>query len=253
MFCFPAPHDRFATKTPWALLCIAMVDAVLLGPVLGANSAAFLVRYGFTPAHATVLTFFMGFFLHVGVWHYLGNMIFFWIFGRKVEATLGHLKFLGAYLLCGIGGQLLYWALDFHSAVPCVGASGAISGIAGIYFILYPKDRFDLFLYLGWWRVKTIESNARVAIGVWIGEQFLLGLITSVHAVSGIAFWAHVGGFAAGGSIGALYCARVPTGRRPSFAMTVVPLADEVAQPNDLIGLNLSLTSAKHPSTLHEP
>ena len=140
MFCFPVPHDKFETGTPWVIVGVAVLDALLLTPVLGAGAQPFLMQYGFTPSHATLLTFFTGMFLHVGLWHYLGNMLFFWIFGRKVEATLGHLKFGMAFVACGVGGQLLYWLLDIHSTVPCVGASGAISGIAGIYFVLFPKD-----------------------------------------------------------------------------------------------------------------
>jgi len=239
------PHDKFAVPTPWVILGIALLDALLLVPVLGHGAGAFLIQYGFIPIRPTVLTFFSGFFLHVGLWHYIGNMFFFWMFGRKVEATLGHGKFLLVFVLSGVGGQLLYWLLDLHSPVPCVGASGAISGIAGIYLVLFPRDRFDLHLYLGWWKVKTIESDARVAVSVWIAEQFVLAVITAFGSWSSIAFWAHVGGFAAGAGLGFVYLAQVPLEKRPSFVAIEVPLMNEIEQPNELVGLNLSPTSAK--------
>jgi len=243
MFCLPVPHDKFEVPTPWAIYGIAFVDLLLLVPVLDGDPG-FIARYGFVAAHPTVLTFFTAIFLHIGIWHYVGNMFFFWMFGRKIEATLGHLTFLLAFLLSGVGGQLLYWALDLHAAVPCVGASGAISGIAGLYLVMYPMDRFDLHLYLGWWRVKTIESDARVAVSVWIAEQFVLGVIAAFGVLSTVAFWAHVGGFATGAALGALYRVQIPQEKRPSFTAIEVPLIAEVEQPNPLVGLNLAPTSA---------
>jgi membrane associated rhomboid family serine protease len=86
-----------------------------------------------------------------------------------------------------------------------VGASGAISGIAGIYFILFPKSRFDLYFYLGWWRVWSTSTFTHIAVGVWIGEQFVLGLITEATHATGIAFGAHVGGFTTGLAVAAIY------------------------------------------------
>jgi hypothetical protein len=93
--------------------------------------------------------------------------------------------------------------------------------------------------------VKTIESHARVAIGVWIGEQFVLALLTAIASFTSVAFWAHVGGFAAGAGIGALYAMRVPVMKRPSFVAIELPQMDEIAEPNELVGLNLSATPAK--------
>jgi membrane associated rhomboid family serine protease len=227
------------------IFAIMAIDAILLIPVKNGGGSQFLDLYGFTGAHPTLLTFFSALFLHVGYLHYIGNMWFLWIFGRKIEATLGHAVFGAFYLVCGIGGQLVYWLTALHSAIPCVGASGAISGIAGLYLILYPKDRFDLYLYFGWWRIKKFESNTRVAVGVWIGEQTLLALLTMFLPFSGVAFWAHVGGFAAGMGLASLYCARVPEAARPTFATIEVPLDDEIAQPNPVIGLNLQTPSAR--------
>lgn len=245
MFCLPVPHDRFVTRTPLVLIAIAILDAILLVPSLGSGSTEWIARYGFTPASTSLLTFFSGMFLHAGLWHYIGNMWFFYIFGRKIEATLGHWRFLALFLIAGIGGQLVYWALNLHSPVPCVGASGAISGIAGAYLVLYPLDRFDLILYLGWIRLKKIESNAKVAVGAWMGEQVLLGLLTMLRPFSTVAFWAHVGGFASGVAIAWLFCRRVAETERPVFERIERPLESELGQPDPLVGLHLSATPAR--------
>jgi hypothetical protein len=243
MFCLPVPHDRVETGHPWVIYAIMALDAVLLLPVVMGHNEQFLSMYGFTGSHPTVFTFFAALFLHVGIWHYVGNMWFLWIFGRKVEATLGHLLFAAGYLACGIGGQLLYWLMSLHSNVPCVGASGAISGIAGAYLILYPKDRFDLYVYLGWVRLKKFESNTRVAVGAWIGEQTLLAIISMFVPFASVAFWAHVGGFASGIALGYIYGARIPASERPNFVTIEKPLDAEIEQPNPLIGLGLSSAS----------
>ena len=240
MFCLPKPHDRVETGPSVIIVGIASLDALLLLPALGNNGQDFLNTYGFVASHPTAFTFFSALFLHIGLWHYIGNMWFLYVFGKKIEATLGHLQFLLAFLICGIGGQTLYWLTSLHARIPCVGASGAISGIAGIYLVLYPTDRFDLILLLGWVRLKTFESTARVAVAAWIGEQFLLALITLFFPVSSVAFWAHVGGFATGMAVAALYRVYVPAAERPLFKTIEIPLTKEIAQPNPVIGLNLS-------------
>jgi membrane associated rhomboid family serine protease len=239
LFCLPVPKDKFQTSTPWVLITIAVLDALLLVPVFTAQGLAFFQHYAFNPAHPTLLTLISAIFLHVGLWHYIGNMWFLWIFGRKVECTLGPFRFAGLYLLCGVGGQLLHLLLNLHSTIPLVGASGAISGIAGFYFVLFPHDRFNLHLYLGWWRIKTIDTMTRSAVGAWLGEQLLLGLLTRFAPFSGVAFWAHVGGFAVGATAGALYHARVPVSARPEIPLIGFAEDQEKEQPSDIIQLKL--------------
>lgn len=232
MFCLPIPHDQSKMKTPWVVAAIAVLDAVLLIPVMSGHGAMMYARYGFIPTRATALTLFTAMFLHAGFWHWAGNVWFFWLFGRKVEATLGHWKFLLLFLVSGMGGQMVYWLMKAHSMVPCVGASGAISGIAAMYLVLYPRDRFDLDIYLGLWRVKSIESDARVAVGAWIGEQVLLALLTMFLPFSSTAFWNHVGGFTMGLACGIVYLLMVPadevvapagTGEKPMVEAVVTP------------------------------
>ena len=240
MFCLPIPRDTFQTSKPYVLIAIAAVDALLLAPIFSSAKLLVFSRYGFTPEHATLVTAITSIFLHVGIWHYLGNMWFFWIFGRKVEHVLGHLRFAVLYLLCGLGGQALHLAFNVHSAIPTLGASGAISGIAGTYFLLFPRDRFYLHLYLGYWKVKTIETTTRSAVGAWIGEQFLFGLLTSVSSFSSEAFWAHIGGFGMGVAAGLFYHSRVPVESRPVVQLTGSIDDDEKEKSSGLITLKLN-------------
>ena len=160
------------------------------------------MTYGFVPAHPHWSTAFFAMFLHAGWWHLIGNMWFLWMFGRHVEVEVGSVAFLGLYLICGVCGQGLHHAFNAQSTIPLVGASGAISGVAGLYYVLFPNSKFDLDVYLGWWHIKTIETRTRGAVGAWIGEQIVLGALTSISHFSSTAFWAHVGGFSAGALLG---------------------------------------------------
>jgi len=137
-------------------------------------------------------------FLHASWGHVIGNMWFRWIFGDNVEDYLGHFKYLVFYLLSGVAASFTHILLNSNSTIPSVGASGAIAGVLGAYFILYPRARvltwFPLFFlfYLPAW----------LMLGYWFLFQFLSGAATSIAETSqttgGVAFWAHVGGFVAG-------------------------------------------------------
>lgn len=138
-------------------------------------------------------------FLHAGILHLLGNTWFFWMFGPRVENKLGKVPFLLLYLTSGLGATALHSAFNVSSTVPCVGASGAISGVAAAYFVLFPRSLFDLDIYLGLYGpLKRFRARTHTAIGAWIGEQFVLALLTRFARFSAVAFWAHVGGFATG-------------------------------------------------------
>jgi membrane associated rhomboid family serine protease len=154
------------------------------------------------PAHlqpaAMLVPFFTSMFLH-GSWpHVIGNVWFLWIFGDNIEDRLGHFSYLVFYLLCGVLAGVAQVVLDPNLSVPTVGASGAIAGVLGAYFILYPRARVStwfppiFFFYLPAW----------VMLGYWFVVQFINGAASSIVNVrrtgGGIAFWAHVGGFVAG-------------------------------------------------------
>jgi membrane associated rhomboid family serine protease len=149
---------------------------------------------------ALSLTILTSMFLHGGWLHIIGNMWFLWIFGDNVEDYLGHAKYLLFYLASGCAAAIAYILLDAFSNQPTIGASGAIAGVMGAYFVLYPKARvltlvFLIVFFTFWW------LPAWVFLGYWFLLQFLSGTATSIAGAQntgGIAFWAHVGGFVAG-------------------------------------------------------
>jgi membrane associated rhomboid family serine protease len=215
VFVLPINRDERPTGTPVIVVTlIALNSIVLVGTLLIGSGDLAYKHFGFTPVDPRMFTLFTALFIHAGFLHLLGNMWFLWMFGRQVEDALGNWTFALVYVVCGLGGHAFHWALNHHSPIPCVGASGAISGIAGIYFILFPKSRFDLYFYLGWWKVWSTSTFTHVAVGVWIAEQFVLGLITQATHATGVAFWAHVGGFTTGLAVAAMYLLTVPVPQR---------------------------------------
>jgi len=210
MFFFPIPQDKYESKFPWVVGLIILIDANLLVPLFMGDGTGFISHFGLKPNHVTPLTFFASIFLHAGLLHFAGNMWFFWIFGRRIESCLGYFEFAASYLLCGIGANITYILLNWHSSIPCIGASGAISGMAGMYFILFPFERFNLHILLGYWRLAKIPTDTRIAMSVWIGEQAVLGILSSFSRFSSTAFSAHVGGFLAGMALGYFFDSRVP-------------------------------------------
>jgi membrane associated rhomboid family serine protease len=147
-------------------------------------------------------------FLHGGWLHFLGNMLYLWIFGDNVEDRFGHGRFLLFYLACGTAAAFAHVVIHPVSTVPMIGASGAIAGVMGAYFVLFPQSRvlaavFIIFI------IDIIEIPALFFLGVWFLMQLFSGVGSLVEtAEGGIAFFAHVGGFAAGVLTGALARAR---------------------------------------------
>lgn len=178
------------------------------------SSEALFRTYGFTPSHPQASSVFTSMFLHAGFWHLFGNMWFLGMFGNRVENTFGPWLFSFVYLACGLGGNLLHYVFNSSSSIPCIGASGAISGIVGCFFVLFPKANFDLVIYFRWMALKTIHTHTQAAIGAWIAEQTLLGLLTQALGASSVAFWAHVGGFAVGLAIGGVALLVIPKKKR---------------------------------------
>jgi membrane associated rhomboid family serine protease len=135
-------------------------------------------------------------FLHGSWMHLLGNMWFLWLFGNNIEDAMTRPRFLVFYLLCGLAAAALQVAADPHSAVPMVGASGAISGVMGAYLVLFPRVRVFTVIPLGFF-IQTVALPAWAMLLYWAFLQ-LAGGLTSGEAAGGVAFWAHVGGFLAG-------------------------------------------------------
>lgn len=135
-------------------------------------------------------------FLHGGLMHLAGNMLFLWIFGDNVEDEMGHLPFLGFYLITGVLSGLAQIAAEPTSYVPMVGASGAIAGVMGAYLLLFPKAKVDILLILViFFRVFPIP--AWIMLMLWFGMQFVGGM-GATPETGGVAYWAHAGGFIAG-------------------------------------------------------
>lgn len=151
-----------------------------------------------TAAFLPILT---SMFLHSGWWHIISNMWVLWIFGDNVEDYLGHFVYLLFYLGAGIAGALLHIMFNWTSVIPTVGASGAIAGVMGAYFVLYPKAR--VLTLVPFFFVFFVWLPAWIVLGYWFLAQFLGGAATAINSAhtasrGGIAFWAHVGGFLTG-------------------------------------------------------
>ena len=166
-------------------------------------------------APAPILTVFTSMFLHGGLLHLGGNMLYLWIFGNNVEDSMGHGRFLVFYLACGVVAAAAQYLSDPASAVPMVGASGAVSGALGAYLILHPHARvWTLVIFGFFWRIVPIP--ALVVLGFWIVVQVVSGAMTFGRGGEGggVAFLAHVGGFVAGMVLITLFRRSPPYGYR---------------------------------------
>jgi membrane associated rhomboid family serine protease len=148
-----------------------------------------------------ILTPITSMFLHGGWGHLIGNLVFFWVFGNNVEDSMGRIRFLLFYLICGLAAAVAHILVQPASPLPTVGASGAISGVLGAYLVLYPKIRINmLFIFVIFWKVIAIP--AWVVLIFWFLWQLFAGipelLAVRPDVSSGVAVWAHIGGFVAG-------------------------------------------------------
>jgi membrane associated rhomboid family serine protease len=145
------------------------------------------------PAWATVIT---SIFLHGGLLHLGSNMLFLWIFGDNVEDSMGRVRYLFFYLVCGAAAGLSHALIDPDSVTPTIGASGAVSGILGAYILLHPRATIRTILFLGF-IFTIVHVPALIVLGVWFFGQLINALSTPADVV-GVAFWAHIGGFGSG-------------------------------------------------------
>lgn len=156
------------------------------------------------PPFSPWLTLLSCIFLHGGWMHMLGNVWFLYIFGDNVEDRMGHVPYLLFYLFCGVGASVAHLATNASSEIPTIGASGAIAGVMGAYFLLYPKARvlsvIPIFIL-----IEIVVLPAPLFLGIWFALQFFQGTlaITSVQT-GGVAWWAHIGGFVVGYLIAAV-------------------------------------------------
>jgi membrane associated rhomboid family serine protease len=191
--------------TPVVTVALIVVNALVFfyQLVLGDAGNEFILYFGLIPAAFSWVAVITSMFLHGGLLHFGGNMLFLWIFGDNVEDRMGHGRFLTFYLLCGIAAALAQTAMNPDSIIPMVGASGAIAGVMGAYLVLYPRSRIVTLVPIFFF-VQLIEVPAVFFLGFWFLLQFISGVgsVASAtgEATGGVAFWAHVAGFVAGAS-----------------------------------------------------
>lgn len=175
------------TLTPHQYNAFLATNATIPSHVSAFLSGRLSFQFAFMPLLTSM-------FLHGGLAHIAGNMLFLWIFGDNVEDYFGHFPYLLFYLGCGIGSGLCHILFNFHSSLPALGASGAISGVMGAYIVLFPRARI-LTLVL----VFFLPIPAFIILGYWFLLQFVAGVSTvGAAATGGVAWWAHIGGFLLG-------------------------------------------------------
>jgi membrane associated rhomboid family serine protease len=177
------PLNRFMRE-------FALIPALFTNPKFWAQNGILMA----------IFPLFSSMFLHGGWLHFLGNMLYLWVFGDNVEDRLGHFRYLFFYLICGLAAAFLHIFTNPGSSVPTLGASGAIAGVLGAYLILFPGARV-LTLVPIFFFFQLVELPALIFLGFWFVMQFFSGALSLVAAngqMGGTAWWAHIGGFVAG-------------------------------------------------------
>lgn len=203
LFTLPLSMAAPDLSNPWLieyLKSIGINNPVQLSQVRDHLTAyqAFIYQYGFRPADPSLLTIFTSMFLHGSLLHLGGNMLFLWIFGDNVEYRLGSVPFLLAYLGCGTLATGFFSLFAPESNIPLVGASGAISGVLGAYFIWFPYNRVKTFVFLFPILMDSIYLSARLVLGFYILIDNILPFLFASTSTGGIAHGAHIGGFIGG-------------------------------------------------------
>ena len=183
--------------------------------LLGSSQESFVYQFALIPAQLTdgpgvgdVLDVFTSMFMHAGLAHIGGNMLYLWIFGDNVEDAMGSGRYLFFYLMGGIIASAAHILTNPGSQIPTVGASGAIAAVLGAYLILYPQSRVQTLIFLGYF-IRMAMVPAVVVLGLWFVLQLFQGVLTLGAAdVGGVAFWAHIGGFVAGLALAKLLAKR---------------------------------------------
>jgi membrane associated rhomboid family serine protease len=212
----PLRDTNRSQTVPFVTIILIVLNGVvfLLAPplLLGRQPSRFYYIFGVVPSFyfnsqywetagllVGILPLFTSMFLHGSWLHFLGNMLYLWVFGDNVEDRLGHWRFVLFYFVCGLAAAGLHIVSSPNSKVPTVGASGAIAGVLGGYLVLYPGARvltlFPIFFFF-----QLIEVPALLFLGFWFVMQFLSGAMSLSNGADtgGIAWWAHIGGFCAG-------------------------------------------------------
>ena len=208
---FPIKDDNPTELRPYVTCALIGLNILIFFYQIGLEEnirTSLIFEYGFKPSQlfsnansmnlkqSSLLTIFTSMFLHGGLFHLLGNMLFLWIYGNNVEDSMGHIKFLIFYLLCGLAASLLQAIVSFDSSIPMIGASGAVSGVLSAYFLLYPKARVLTLVVLLIF-ITFIRIPAGLLIGFWFLSQIINAYFNDPNS-PGVAWYAHIGGFLMG-------------------------------------------------------
>src|SRR5665648_141558 len=204
------------------LLIAANLIVFVLQSLAGANQETLVNQFALIPANFTAniilanfTDIFSSMFMHAGLMHLGGNMLYLWIFGDNVEDSMGSIKYLMFYLVGGLVASLTHIYFNPGSQIPTVGASGAIAAVLGAYLVLYPQSRVMTIIPLGFF-IRLTSIPAIFVLGFWFILQLFNGVFSlGAEDVGGVAFWAHIGGFVTGLVLAKLLASR----RRPEYAV----------------------------------
>ncbi|MBN2029094.1 rhomboid family intramembrane serine protease [bacterium] len=208
----PTHHFPFMT----ILLILGNITVYIYQMTQGPEFQAFIYRFGAIPWEIThfrevpnipthysstipnILTPLTSIFLHGSVFHLLGNMLYLWIFGDNVEALVGHFRFFIFYICCGLIAALTQILIAPNSSIPMIGASGAISGVLGAYLLRFPRAKVHVLIFFFFF-IRIVRVSALFVLGLWFFIQLFNGLGSiGLEETGGVAWFAHIGGFAAG-------------------------------------------------------
>jgi membrane associated rhomboid family serine protease len=212
---FPVSDVIPSKTTPYVTVSLIVVNALVFLYQLQLDSRGVQLvwqLFGLVPAYFSWMTVLTSMFLHEGWLHLIGNMLYLWIFGDNVEDSLGHVGFLIFYLFCGAVAALGQVAIAPMSTLPMIGASGAIAGVMGAYFVIYPHSRVLTIVFLVFF-LDMIEIPAIFFLGIWFVKELFngVGSLGTSDTLGGVAVWAHIAGFAAGGVVGLMCRLRQPS------------------------------------------
>ncbi len=207
MFLLPFGTNNPTRRFPYVTVTIIILNVIVyMGSIRSGNYSEFIGEYGFVPSDPSFLTLITYQFLHSPGFlhlHIVFNMLFLWLFGNNVEDLMGPVAFVPFYLVCGICAGLLHWASTSMGAgadVPMIGASGAVFGITGAYFVLFPRSSVRVILIFIIFPIVSFQLPALFFIGLQFAREVYYGLST-IGAGVGVAHWAHIGGFGFGAGI----------------------------------------------------
>jgi membrane associated rhomboid family serine protease len=214
---FPVSDVIPSKTTPYVTMSLIALNALVFLYQLQLDSEGVQLLwqlFGLVPAYFSWTTLLTSMFLHEGWLHLLGNMLYLWIFGDNVEDSLGHAGFLLFYVSCGAAAALGQIAITPIATLPMIGASGAIAGVMGAYFVIYPHSRVLTIVFLVFF-LDMIEIPAIFFLGIWFVKELFngVGSLGTRETLGGVAVWAHIAGFAAGGIVGLICRLRQPTRR----------------------------------------